>query len=242
MDTTTSLEHHKKESTPKDEDEISSPKLVQWDTSPLTSEADTGSEAALIQFDDIDSKLLPLPKVSSIPSSESSNLSDYMQDKVQGSEEGATSIPHLDPNLLRVKKTEAGGSSFESRSSVSVSPHPGFYIGKTIHHFKWKERKTNFIVAMPDLAWHDMSLVIRKPVFGVCDQVRHKPSCAATEARWRLEISDIETRSIILSRQWTTKVLIRLFGCAGWSAPLLFAYGINRFSHDMVHITYHLSQ
>ena len=135
-DTTTSLEHHKKESTPKDEDEISSPKLVQWDTSPLTSEADTGSEAALIQFDDIDSKLLPLPKVSSIPSSESSNLSDYMQDKVQGSEEGATSIPHLDPNLLRVKKTEAGGSSFESRSSVSVSPHPGFYIGKTIHHFK----------------------------------------------------------------------------------------------------------
>ena len=28
------------------------------------------------------------------------------------------------------------------------------------------------------------------------------------------------------------KVLIRLRGCAGWSAPL-FAYGINRFSHDV---------
>ena len=28
-------------------------------------------------------------------------------------------------------------------------------------------------------------------------------------------------------------VLIRLCGCAGWSAPLLFAYGINRFSHDV---------
>ena len=32
-------------------------------------------------------------------------------------------------------------------------------------------------------------------------------------------------------------MLIRLRGCAGWSAPLLFAYGINRFSHDVAHIT-----
>ena len=30
--------------------------------------------------------------------------------------------------------------------------------------------------------------------------------------------------------------LIRLHECAGWSAPLLFEYGINRFSHDMAHI------
>ena len=28
-------------------------------------------------------------------------------------------------------------------------------------------------------------------------------------------------------------MLIRLRGCAGLSAPLLFAYGINRFSHDV---------
>ena len=47
-----------------------------------------------------------------------------------------------------------------------------------------------------------------------------------------LEISDIETRGIILSRQRTTKALI----CAGWSAPLLFAYGKNRFSHDVTRI------
>ena len=26
--------------------------------------------------------------------------------------------------------------------------------------------------------------------------------------------------------------------CAGWSAPLLFAYVINRFSHDMAHLVY----
>ena len=69
---------------------------------------------------------------------------------------------------------------------------------------------------------------------GVSDQARHKPACAATEASQSLEIlaleSDIlaiESRDIILSKQRTTKALIRLRGCAGWSAPLLFAYGIK---------------
>ena len=81
-----------------------------------------------------------------------------------------------------------------------------------------------------------MSLVTRKPVFGVFDQVRLKPACLAAETSWRLEISDIETGDIILSRKRTTKVLIRLHGCAGWSAPLLFTYGINRFSHDEAQI------
>ena len=37
----------------------------------------------------------------------------------------------------------------------------------------------------------------------------------------------------IISRQRTTKALIRLCGCPGWSARLLFAYGINRFSRDV---------
>ena len=70
-----------------------------------------------------------------------------------------------------------------------------------------------------------------KTCLRVFDQVRLKSACAATEARWRLKISDIETRGIILSRQ-RKKALIRQHGCAGWSAPLLFAYGINRFSPD----------
>ena len=42
-----------------------------------------------------------------------------------------------------------------------------------------------------------------------------------------LEISAIESRDIILSKQRTTKALIRLHGCAGWSAPLLFTYDIR---------------
>ena len=57
-----------------------------------------------------------------------------------------------------------------------------------------------------------MSLVTRKPIFVVCDQVRHKPACAAKEARLRLVILDIETRGIILSRQRKTKALISLRG------------------------------
>ena len=63
---------------------------------------------------------------------------------------------------------------------------------------------------------------------GVSDQVRLKLACSATEASIRLEILVTETRDITLSRQWTTKVLIRLRGCAGWSPPWLFAYDIRQ--------------
>ena len=44
-----------------------------------------------------------------------------------------------------------------------------------------------------------MSLVLRKPVFGVSDQVAHKPGCTATEDGYRLEISDLGSRGIVLS-------------------------------------------
>ena len=44
-----------------------------------------------------------------------------------------------------------------------------------------------------------MSLVLRKPVVGVSDQVRHKPACTATEDGQRLEISDLGSREIALS-------------------------------------------
>ena len=41
-----------------------------------------------------------------------------------------------------------------------------------------------------------LSLVVRKPVFGVSDQVRYKPGCTATEDGRKLEISDIGRRGI----------------------------------------------
>ena len=75
--------------------------------------------------------------------------------------------------------------------------------------------------------------VTRNPVFGVCNQVRLKQACSATETSYGLEVLAIASRDITLSKQRTTKVLIRLHGCAGWSAALLFACGKSRFSHDV---------
>ena len=88
-------------------------------------------------------------------------------------------------------------------------------------------------------AWYPrhLSHVMRKPSLGLCKQVRLKPAYSATQPSKSHEIANKEIRDIILSRQWTTKALIRLRGCTGWSAPLLFAYGINRFSHDMAHLS-----
>ena len=44
-----------------------------------------------------------------------------------------------------------------------------------------------------------MSLVVRKSVFGVSEQVRHKPGCTFTEDGERLEILDLESSVIVLS-------------------------------------------
>ena len=68
---------------------------------------------------------------------------------------------------------------------------------------------------------------MRKPVFGVCDQVRLEPACSADETSKGLEILALARVCIIQSKQRTTKVLIRQRGFAGSCAPLLFAYGIN---------------
>ena len=81
-----------------------------------------------------------------------------------------------------------------------------------------------------------MSHVTRKPVFGMCDRVRLKPACSATESSESFEILDIASIAIM---QRTIKALIRLRGCVGWSAPLLFAHGINRFSHDVAPLPLH---
>ena len=41
-----------------------------------------------------------------------------------------------------------------------------------------------------------MSLLVRKLVFGVFDQVPHKPGCTATEDGKRLEISDLDRKEL----------------------------------------------
>ena len=56
---------------------------------------------------------------------------------------------------------------------------------------------------------------MRKPIFGVSDQVRLKPACAAHGTSNGAESCAIASRGIILPRRQTTKVLIRLRRCAG---------------------------
>ena len=73
---------------------------------------------------------------------------------------------------------------------------------------------------------------MRKPVFGVSDQVRHKPGCTAIEDGLRLEISNLENRrnySIYVAK---TKALIRFAVTAKLICVFVFAYGKSRFSHD----------
>ena len=53
---------------------------------------------------------------------------------------------------------------------------------------------------------------------------------------WKFEFSKYIRIINVLPRKRTTKALIRLRGCAGWSAPLLFTYGKNRFPNDVTHL------
>ena len=74
-----------------------------------------------------------------------------------------------------------------------------------------------------NFALHYMGLVARKPSFGVPDQASFKPVFSATETKldnWNFTCSSLH---IILSKKRITKALIRLRGCAGTSAPVLFA-------------------
>ena len=47
------------------------------------------------------------------------------------------------------------------------------------------------LLNMSSCSTDHLSLIVRKPVFGVFDQVPHKPGCTITEDDKRLEISDL---------------------------------------------------
>ena len=82
-----------------------------------------------------------------------------------------------------------------------------------------------------------LGLNARRPGLGVYDHARLKPTCSVTESTCSLktEILRVASLSIILSRGRTTKALIRLRGCVGWSAPLIFKCNYVRVSLDTVH-------
>ena len=127
-----------------------------------------------------------------------------------------------------------------AKTLIRLSGCPGWskFAGRTYHFVGLVMRGLSYVdFAFPRLillktVQYSRLLIItdeprhEKMCLGVSDQAKHKPVCAATEASHSNEISAIESRDI-LSKQRTTKALIRLRGCAVWSAPLLFAYDIR---------------
>ena len=81
-----------------------------------------------------------------------------------------------------------------------------------------------------------MGLVTRKPVFGVSAKASFKPACSATETSLENENSLVASVDKLVSKKRITKALIKLRGCAGWSAPVLFANPEERFSRAEAHI------
>ena len=69
----------------------------------------------------------------------------------------------------------------------------------------------------------NIGLVARKSVFGVSPKASFKPVSSATEISWKIEISTVASLHTMPFKKRITKALIRLRGCAGWSAPVLFA-------------------
>ena len=77
---------------------------------------------------------------------------------------------------------------------------------------------------------------MRKPVFvSVRPSKTHTSLLSNRDQReaWNFGFSNYRYYT---TKQQTTKLLIRLCGCTVWSQPLLFTYGINRFSHHVAHL------
>ena len=83
-----------------------------------------------------------------------------------------------------------------------------------------------------------MGLKATKPVFGVSDKARLKPVSSATETSYKLENLLVASLDMIHSHKRITKALIRLHGCVGWSAHLLFANTEDRLSCVEVHMVF----
>ena len=76
-----------------------------------------------------------------------------------------------------------------------------------------------------------LSLVVRKPVFGISDQVGHKPGCTVTQDRRSLKFrfSKLRDCTIYVAK---TKALISFAVTAKLICVFVFAYAKSRFSHD----------
>ena len=80
---------------------------------------------------------------------------------------------------------------------------------------------------------------MRKPVFGVSDQVRHKPGCTAIEDGWSLENFGSRKKRDCNIYVAKTKALISFVVTAKLICVFVFAYAKSWFSHNEAHLYWH---
>ena len=98
-------------------------------------------------------------------------------------------------------------STGNTQEAVAPSRHDWIVYWDILAKTKWNHPQDFWIVLICKLeTWNfwfvdksNMSLVLRKPVFRVSNQVRHKRGSAVTKDGYRLEISDLESRGIVPS-------------------------------------------
>ena len=74
---------------------------------------------------------------------------------------------------------------------------------------------------------------LRKPVFGVTDQVKYE----SAQLQRLVRMLKVNMEQVYISyRKQILKALIRLRGCPGWCVPLFFVCIKVRFSHVGTHI------
>ena len=100
-----------------------------------------------------------------------------------------------------------------------------------LHYFQSKQDISGFSMAKArfNCAVIHMGHNRRKSVSRVSEKVRFKPACTATRTSSKIENLLVTSLDIILPNKQITKALIRLPGCAGWSASLLFANTADSF-------------
>ena len=86
-------------------------------------------------------------------------------------------------------------------TTTALPQPPQFHHKLHLLYVRYSNLADNLSLSQPEGTLHNqqMSLIVRKPVFRISDQVRHKFGCAATENSKRLKILDLESREIVLS-------------------------------------------
>ena len=91
----------------------------------------------------------------------------------------------------------------------------------------YKAQIIEFIMQWHKMNENKMTLVVRKPVFGVSDQVQHKPGFAVTGEGLKLDCT---------IRVAKTKALISFVVTAKLICVFVYAYEKKQFSYDVAQI------